>query len=57
MLDELIETTNRLCTSLEEAANSEKKFCHDVCLLLEQYSWETYKMANNIKDIRDFEGV
>jgi hypothetical protein len=55
-LDELIETADRLCKSLEKAAESEKIFCQDICHALEMYSWETYKMANAIREIKEYAG-
>jgi hypothetical protein len=53
-LDELIETANRLCTSLEIAAENEKIYSTNVCLELERYSWEIYRMMNDIKVIREY---
>jgi hypothetical protein len=52
-LDELIESANRLCNNLDRAAENEKKFCQDICLQLERYSWDVYRMANNFKEIRE----
>lgn len=53
-LEELIETTNRLCANLEKAANDEKRFCVDICLRLEQMSWEMYRTANDLKTIKEY---
>lgn len=53
-LEELIETTNRLCANLEKAANDEKRFCVDICLRLEQMSWEMYRAANDLKMIKEY---
>jgi hypothetical protein len=53
-LDELIETANKLCTSLERVAENEKIYSTNVCLELERYSWEIYRMMNDIKEIREY---
>jgi len=51
MLEELIKSADKLCASLEEAANNEKMFCSDICLELERYSWDVYKMTNHIREL------
>ena len=52
-LEKLVESANELCRRLEEASNNEKAFCVDVCAELENYSWETYRMANNISHLKE----
>lgn len=56
MLDELVESADRLCESLEIASQNEKKFCQDICLALEGYSYEVYKLANGIREIKEIVG-
>ncbi len=51
-LEELVACAERLCSRLEIAAQDEKLFCDDMCLQLERYSWEVYRMANSIKEIQ-----
>ncbi len=53
-LQELIETANRLSRNLEKAAYEEKRFCVDICLRLEQLSWETLRTADELKSISDY---
>jgi hypothetical protein len=53
-LQELIETANRLCANLEKAANDEMKFSVDIQLKLEQMSWEMYRTANDLKEIKEY---
>lgn len=60
-LNELIETANILSTRLEQvanefeqAANDEKKFCIEICMKLEAMSWEIYRTANELEEIRSY---
>lgn len=53
-LEELIETTEKLCKSLEKAAADEIKFCVDIQLRLEQMSWEALKHSNELKQIQSY---
>jgi hypothetical protein len=53
-LQELIDTANTLSNNLEKAAYDEKKFCVDICIKLEIMSWETFRLANELKQIRDY---
>lgn len=52
-LDELIATADKLCARLDKAAENEKKFCYDICYELEILSWETLKITNDIKSIKE----
>ena len=51
-LEELIETAYVLSNRLSEAADNEIKFCVDLQLKFEKLSWECYKMANEIREIK-----
>ena len=53
-LEELIETTQILSDRLDQAANDEKKFGYDICMRLESMSWETLRLANEIKEIKNY---
>lgn len=53
-LEELIEAANRLSRRLEQASFQEKTFCSNICLRLEQLSWEMFRTANELKEIRDY---
>ena len=55
-LDELIAAADNLCSTLEKEANNERKFCADVQLRLEQYSWELYRTANDLRQIKEIYG-
>ena len=55
-IDELIKTANNLCVGLEKMSNEDKMFCADIQLWLQNHSWETYKMVNNLKEIREYIG-
>jgi len=50
-IDELVASADKLCQTLEMAAANEKKFCVDLRLELERYSWEIHCMSNHIKEI------
>lgn len=53
-LQELIETANRLSQTLEQAASEEKRFCDDICIRLEQMSWEMFRTANELNEIKEY---
>jgi hypothetical protein len=53
-LQELIETAHRLSNSLEQAANEEKRFCVDIQIRLEALSWELYRTANELREIKNY---
>lgn len=53
-LEELIETANRLCNNLETASNNEVAFNTNICIQLERYSWDVYRMMNDIKAINEY---
>ena len=52
-LDELIETANKLCAKLDMAAENEKKYCHEMCYQLDILSYETLKIINDIKTMKE----
>jgi len=54
ILDELVESADKLCKTLLEASNNEKMFSTNVCLELERLSWQTRRMENNIKSIKEY---
>lgn len=53
-LDELISITDKLSTALEKAASEEKRFCVEICLRLEQLSWEMLRTCNEIQSIKQW---
>ena len=52
-MEELIAAAERLCNSLDKSAQNEKKFCHNVCHQLELLSWETLKIKNDLKYLKE----
>ena len=52
-IQDLIDTANRLCNNLDVMAANDKKFCADITLTLEQYSWNAYCIAENLKYIKN----
>lgn len=53
-LEELVQTAQRLSKRLEMAAAEEKRFCVDICMRLEQLSWELLKTADEIEAIKNY---
>lgn len=53
-LNELIECAQKLSNNLEIASQNELKFCVDICLVLEKMSWETYRLSNDLKEIKRY---
>ena len=53
-IEELIETSDRLCKRLDEVANEDKRLCDKIQLQLERYSWELYRMTNDLKSMKDY---
>lgn len=56
MIEELIQTADRLCASLDLASQNEKKFCDPICLELERMSWETMRLVNDLRQIKEYIG-
>lgn len=55
-LQDLINAADNLCNSLEVIANNDKKFCVDIQLELERYSWEMYRMKQNLQELKSYHG-
>jgi hypothetical protein len=53
-LQQLIEITNRLCTTLTMMSENERKFGFDLCYRIEQLSWDMERSANEMKEISDY---
>lgn len=56
-LDQMIETTERLCNALSIMADNERKFGWDLCYRIEQLAYEMYKNAEELKCINSYGGV
>lgn len=56
-LEEIIEIANRICERLDRISENEKKICTDVSLQIEKWSWDIYKMSNDLKTIKDESGL
>ena len=52
-LDELVETCNKLCVTLDSVSNNELKHCAELAQQLEIWSWEALRMANGIKSVKE----
>lgn len=55
-IEELIETTRKLSRSLEQAASNEKQFCVDIQLRLEEMSWQLWRSANELNELKYYLG-
>jgi hypothetical protein len=56
-LDELRASADKLCASLDAAASNEEKFCYNVLNELERMSWEALRISNDLKQIKEYQGV
>lgn len=45
---------NNLCQALEKLSQNDKQYSLDLCIILERYSWDMYKMANHLKEIKEY---
>ncbi len=53
-LEELIQTAQRLSKKLEMASEEESRFCVDICLRLEQMSWDIFRTASELEEIKNY---
>ena len=51
-IDELVKVADCLCKRLDIASQNEKAFCDTIQCELERMSWETLRIANNLKEIQ-----
>ena len=49
-IEGLIDQTLSLCKRLDEMSYNEKKFCIDLCVKLEVWSWELLRMCDCLKN-------
>lgn len=54
-LQDLIQSADKLCASLDKAAANDKKFCDEICIELERMAWNTFKIKNDLKKINDYQ--
>ena len=52
-LDDLIDTANKLCTSLDSMATNELSQCSELSHQFDIWSWEALRMVNNLKHIKE----
>lgn len=52
----LIDVANSLCRTLDETANNEKNLCIDIQMRFEQMSWECLRMADELREIKNYVG-
>lgn len=53
-INTLIEIADNLSAQLGESANNEKDLCIDMQIRFEQMSWETFKIANELKELLSY---
>jgi hypothetical protein len=53
----LIETTEALVKTLDQASQNEKHFSLNVCIALERISWDALRMSDDLKQIKEYCGV
>ena len=52
-LEQLIETANRLSQNLEAMAANERRFGYEISHMLDQLSYDSLIVANNLRCIND----
>jgi hypothetical protein len=55
-LDDLIMTVNKLCLNLDRVSEQEKFFSDNIRCELERMCWESLRMANDLKQIKEYCG-
>jgi len=53
-MEQLIETTDKLCNTLSLMADNEKKFGWDLCYRIEQLNWEMKRTSDELRDITSY---
>jgi len=53
-LQELIELGDRFVKSMDESIKNEKMFCDKILFELERMSWDSMRMVNDLKKIKDY---
>jgi len=53
-INHLIELCDKICNSLDEMAENERKFGWNLCQRLEQVSYEMYKNSQELRQINSF---
>lgn len=51
-IQELVDTVDRLCQRLDQLAENEKNFCYNLQQEFERYSWDLFRISNNLKSIQ-----
>jgi diacylglycerol kinase len=51
-LQELIDTSKKLCAGLEKAAQEETRFSYDLQIAIEKMAWECFCHANDLEAIQ-----
>ena len=55
-IEEIVEHSDKICGMLDKIAESDKMFCVEMCLMMEQYSHDVYRMRNHINELKYFGG-
>ena len=55
-MEEIIELLRKATLKLEKQSQNEFQFGIDGCITLERYSWELFKMTNNLHEIQQVYG-
>ena len=51
-IDEIVEHSDKICGMIDKIVESDKLFCAEQCLLMEQYSHDVYLMRNFINELK-----
>lgn len=53
-IDQLIETTQNLCNTLDRMAEDERKYGFEIAQALEFLGYDAFKISENLKSIKDY---
>ncbi len=56
-LEELVASADRLCSTLEDLANQDRRFCAMIQHNFDELSYQAFVMSENLKSIKDYCGV
>lgn len=54
MIDEIVKAAENLIRTLDQVIENDRRMCEDIKLILENYSWDVYRIKNNISEIKSY---
>lgn len=53
-VDDVIRAADNLIHTLDQVIENDRRICEDIKLILENYSWDIYRIKNNISEIKSY---